>query len=189
MARLARNETVAALWHIWARGVEKRLIFHDDEDRLVYLRLLAGVVQKFRWHCLAYCLMPNHVHLVIETTEPNLGRGMHSLHGLYAQYFNDRWNRVGHLFQSRFGSREVHDECGLAVVLAYLAVNPVVAGLCGHPEDFEWSSFRTATNGEVGACVDIERLAAHLAPFGTLPESYGAFVEARLLNRELPSPA
>jgi REP element-mobilizing transposase RayT len=99
MARLPRNETEAGIHHVYARGVERRVIFVDDEDRRRYLRMFRGVAEKFRWHCLGFCLMPNHVHLLIETTEPNLGRGMHSLHGLYAQTFNERFARVGHLFQ------------------------------------------------------------------------------------------
>src|SRR5689334_15226266 len=116
MARQPRNETEAGIHHVYARGVERRLIFGDDDDRRLYLRLLQGVAAKFRWRLLGYCLMPNHVHLLIETREPNLGRGMHSLHGVYAQTFNERWDRVGHLFQSRFGSRWVTDEVQLARV-------------------------------------------------------------------------
>jgi putative transposase len=189
MARRARNETEPGLFHVYARGVERRTIFGDDDDRRLYLSLLEGVVDKFRWHCLAYCLMPNHVHLLIETTEPNLGRGMHMLHGLYAQAFNQRWARVGHLFQDRFGSRVVHDEVQLAVVLAYVAVNPVAAGLCADPADWPWSSHRALVAGTWERVVDVARLAEHLAPFGELQASYRTFVETRLLSRGLPLPA
>jgi len=84
--------------------------------------------------------MPNHVHLLIATREPNLGRGMHLLHGLYAQLFNTKYGRVGHLFQNRFGSRIVHDELQLAKVADYIAENPVAAGLCASREDWPWSS-------------------------------------------------
>jgi putative transposase len=165
---------------VFARGVERRLIFLDDEDRQRYLRLLRGVVRHFRWHCLAYCLMPNHVHLLIETTTPNLGRGMHSLHGVYAQTFNERWTRVGHLFQSRFGSRAVRDELGLMRVLPYITVNPVAAGLCGTPDEWEWSSHRALTDGVVGEIVDLDRLGAHIAPNGGLGPVYASLVDARL---------
>jgi putative transposase len=189
VARQARNETEAGLSHVYARGVERRLIFGDDDDRRLYLSLLTGVARRFRWHVLAYCLMPNHVHLLIETTEPNLGRGMHMLHGVYAQAFNKRWTRVGHLFQSRFGSRIVHDEVQLAVVLAYIAVNPVAAGLCADPVDWAWSSHRALVAGDAATVVDVGRLAQHLAPFGELQASYRTFVETRLLNRGLPLPA
>ena len=83
--------------------------------------------------------MKNHVHLVIQTRKPNLGRGMKMLHGLYAQLFNLKYGRVGHLFQSRFGSRAVRDELQLAHVKDYVLENPVKAGLCAAREDWPWS--------------------------------------------------
>lgn len=124
---------------MFARGVEKRAIFLDDEDRREYLRLLRAVVHQFGWECRAYCLMKNHVHLVIQTRRPNLGRGLHMLHGLYAQLFNLKYGRVGHLFQNRFGSRAVRDELQLANVTEYVLDNPVKAGLCATREEWEWS--------------------------------------------------
>ncbi|HEX6714494.1 MAG TPA: transposase [Thermoleophilaceae bacterium] len=139
MARLPRNETEAGVHHVYARGVEKRSIFLDDEDRREYVRLLHAVVHQFRWHCRAYCLMNNHVHLVIQTREPNLGRGIHMLHGLYAQIFNLKYGRVGHLFQGRFGSRRVRDELQLARATEYVLDNPVKAGLCTSRDEWAWS--------------------------------------------------
>src|SRR4051812_42112904 len=181
MARLARNETHAGINHVFARGVERRLIFLDDEDRDLYLRLLRGVVEFFRWHCLAYCLMPNHMHLLIETTAPNLGRGMHALHGIYAQTFNERWTRVGHLFQSRFGSRAVQDDLALMRVLPYIVVNPVAAGLCLDPADWVWSSHGDTVDGIASRIVDLDRLSAHLVSEPRqLSELYTDLVEARL---------
>jgi REP element-mobilizing transposase RayT len=165
------------------------LIFLDDDDRRFYLALLAGVADRFGWHVLGYCLMPNHVHLVVETREPNLGRGMHALHTVYAQHFNERWDRVGHLFQSRFGSRELRDEHALAVVLGYVVVNPVAAGLCAAPEDWLWSSHTAAIAGTAHSLVDLRRMDARLAPLGPSRQIYRAFVEARLLSRGLPAPA
>ena len=139
MARRPRNETEPGVHHVYARGVEKRVIFLDDDDRRLYLALLRGVVDSFDWACHAYCLMTNHVHLLIQTFEPNLGRGMHALHGLYARLFNERYERVGHLFQNRFGSRQVHDEVQLARVAAYIFENPVAAGLCATPDEWAWT--------------------------------------------------
>jgi putative transposase len=187
MARLPRNEIAPGIWHVFARGVERRLIFLDDEDRRRYLRFLHGVVEQFGWHCLAYCLMPNHIHLLIETTEPNLGRGMHSLHGAYAQTFNQRWTRVGHLFQSRFGSRAVHDDLGLMRVLPYIVANPVAAGLCAEPDDWAWSSHRVTAEGIASPIVDLNRLSAHIAPDRELGPIYNALVAARLTG-VLPEP-
>jgi REP element-mobilizing transposase RayT len=190
MARLPRNEVEAGVHHVFARGVEKRLIFLDDDDRRLYLRILVGVVERFGWRCLAYCLMPNHVHLLIETREPNLGRGMHLLHGLYAQSFNTRWTRVGHLFQGRFGSRLVHDEVQMATVAAYIAVNPVAAGLCAQPREWPWGSHAAMVRGNTSShpLLDLDRLRAHLAPLGEGARVYAGFVQARL-SGELPAPS
>lgn len=189
VARQPRNEIEAGIHHVWARGVERRLIFGDDDDRRLYLRLLRGVVRKLRWRVLAYCLMPNHVHLCVETPVPNLGRGMHRIHGQYAQEFNRRYARVGHLFQSRFGSRIVHDELALARVVAYIAANPVAADLCHAPEEWDWSSHRAILDGGIDPLLDLARLRAHLAPLGDLRRTHAALVEARLVSDGRRGPA
>ena len=99
MPRRPRDEEAGAIHHVYARGIEKRLIYQDDRDRGAYLTLLGAVVDEHAWLPLAYCLMDNHVHLVVETPEPNLGVGMRTLHGGYATTFNARHARDGHLFQ------------------------------------------------------------------------------------------
>src|SRR3712207_2241831 len=106
MARKHRLN-VAGTHHVYARGNEGRVIFRDDADRSAYLRLLGAVVVRRRWSCLAYCLMDNHVHLLVEIPEPDLAEGMRQLHGDYARGFNDRHARSGHLFQGRYGSKLV----------------------------------------------------------------------------------
>src|SRR5439155_27203426 len=102
MPRKPRREEAGAVHHVYARGVNRRVIFVDDSDRERYLELLGYVVGEWRWECFAYCLMPNHVHLLVRTLEPNLGLGMQRIHSLYAQGFNERHGRIGHLFQDRY---------------------------------------------------------------------------------------
>ena len=177
--RTARNEIEAGPLHAWARGVEKRWIFGDDEDRQLYLRLLLGTARQLKWHVLAYCLMGNHVHLLVETTEPNFGRGIQFVHGRYAQIFNIKYGRVGHLFQERYGSRPVQDETQLANVFAYIAANPVAASLCKRPEEWQWSSYAATLRAEGHPLVDIPRLNRWLAPLG---KSCSEIVEERLLS-------
>src|SRR5215207_1121344 len=104
MPRKPREDVPGAVHHVTARGNRKQEIFLDADDRATYLFLLGEVVMLRRWLCLAYCLMDNHVHLLIETPEGGLGRGMQTLHGLYAETFNKRHGRSGHLFQGRYGS-------------------------------------------------------------------------------------
>src|SRR6266496_6859983 len=102
MARPLRLDHAGAVWHVTSRGNERREIFRDDEDRERFLRILARVVEEFRWRVHAYVLMGNHFHLLIETPEPTLSRGMQHLNGAYTQSFNRRHRRVGHLLQGRF---------------------------------------------------------------------------------------
>ena len=110
MARKPRVELAGGVHHVFARGNCRQLIYLNDADRGAYLDLLACVVVRKRWHCLAFCLMDNHVHLLIETPLPNLGAGMQWLHGRFAQGFNRRHRRTGHVFEGRFGSVLVKNE-------------------------------------------------------------------------------
>jgi putative transposase len=134
-----RNEIAGATYHVIARGVDRRRIFVDEQDWLAYLRLLAMVVERQGWHLLCYCLMPNHVHLLIETPTTNLGNGMQLLHGQYARAFNARHKRKGHLFETRYLSPLV-DGRGLARTAAYIVANPVAAGLCRDAAGWRWGS-------------------------------------------------
>lgn len=128
-------------YHVTSRGNRRQSIYHDDDDRRLFLVLRDQVVRRCRWRMLAYCLMTNHFHLLIETPAPNLSAGMHRLNGDYAKYFNARHSVDGHLFDRRFGSRLIETEEHLADTLRYIAFNPVEAGLCAHPREWRWSSF------------------------------------------------
>ena len=97
MARPLRLDHAGGVWHVTSRGNERREIFREDEDRERFLRTLAEVVRRFRWRVHAYVLMGNHYHLLLETPEPTLSRGMRHLNGIYTQRFNRRHGRVGHL--------------------------------------------------------------------------------------------
>jgi REP element-mobilizing transposase RayT len=89
------------VYHVTARGARQEAIYEDDEDRRRFLDLLGNSIAEWNWNCYAYCLMSNHYHLVIETSEENLGKGMRQGNGVYTQYSNRRHKRVGHLFQGQ----------------------------------------------------------------------------------------
>jgi REP element-mobilizing transposase RayT len=97
MARPLRIEFPDAIHHVTSRGNERRDIFRDDVDRLLFLELLGQAVKRFGWSLTAWVLMTNHFHLVLQTPEPNLSRGMHWLNGKYSAWFNRRHQRCGHL--------------------------------------------------------------------------------------------
>jgi putative transposase len=148
MARPLRLEYPGALWHITARGTNGCAIFHDDEDRLHFLALLEEVVGHCNWDLHAWTLMDNHFHLLVETPEPTLSKGMHRLNQNHAQRFNWRHERRGHLFGERFHSKLVEKESYLLQCARYVVLNPVRAGMVERPEQYRWSSYRAMAGYE-----------------------------------------
>ncbi|MCC6543659.1 MAG: transposase [Nitrospirae bacterium] len=146
MARPLRIEYCSALYHVTSRGNERKPIFWDNEDRLIFLDLLTKVNEKYNWLCHAYCLMNNHYHIIIETPEGNLSRGMRQLNGVYTQLFNKKYKRVGHIFQGRYNAVLLQKENHLLETYRYVVLNPVRADLVKRPEEWKWSSYR-ATAG------------------------------------------
>jgi putative transposase len=170
VARRPRVELVGGVQHVFARGNGRQEIYLDDVDRHAYLSMLGRVVTKKQWRCLAFCLMDNHVHLLIETPTPNLGAGMQSLHGVFAQQFNARHGRSGHLFQGRYGSVLMRSDGQVWTAAAYIARNPVVAGLCVRPADWPWSSHRAIVGGVAMPWLDHERLLSYYDALGGEPQ-------------------
>ena len=155
--------------HVYGRGNERARIFFDDRDRTTYLRILGRVIGRQGWRCLAYCLMDNHVHLLIETPRANLGAGMQRLHGLYGQRYNERYRRLGHVFQGRYGSVRVKDDPQLFATVAYIVRNPVEAGLCGQPEGWPWSSHAATLAGRSPEWLDVDGLLGYFTALGGEP--------------------
>ncbi|TLS77970.1 transposase [Mariprofundus erugo] len=142
MSRPLRIEYPGALYHLTARGNRQDEIFLGDEDRSVFLTLLGEEVEQQQWLCYAYCLMDNHYHLLVETPEANLVKGMRRLNGRYTQRFNLRHGRVGHVFQGRYKSIVVDKGTYLLELSRYIPLNPVRAGMVKAPADYVWSSYR-----------------------------------------------
>jgi REP element-mobilizing transposase RayT len=139
MARPLRIEYPGAVYHITSRGNAYQDVFLDDADRERFLEVLKQTVDRFNWLCHAYCLMMNHYHLLIETVDPTLSRGMRQLNGVYTQAFNRRHERVGHLFQGRYKAILVEKETYLLELSRYIVLNPVRAKMVKKPEEWEWS--------------------------------------------------
>lgn len=139
MTRLARSLLPDGTYHAMARGVAETPIYRDDDDRLLFLRYLADVVARFGWDVSVLCLMGTHYHLVLTSTREALSGGMQRLNGRYADAYNARYDRAGHLFGDRFACRVVEDEAYLERLCAYVRENPVRAGLCAHADDWPWS--------------------------------------------------
>ena len=154
-----------------------------DEDTLTRLwnETLTEMIARFGWYVLAYCQMGNHYHVLVETPQPNLSRGMRQLNGVYAQSFNRRHGRIGHVFQARFHA--TLDERGehLLAVSSYVPLNPVRAGLCHEPADWRWSSYRPTIGLEPPGSLAVDRLLAYFADSREAArERYRVHVEERV---------
>ncbi len=142
VARPLRIEFSGALYHVTARGDRREPIYEDDEDRKAFLQMLAEVVGRFHWIRHAYCLMTNHYHLMVETPDANLSKGMRQLNGVFTQASNRRHHRSGHLFQDRFKAILVDRDAYLLELTRYVVLNPVRAAMVKTPGEWSWSSYR-----------------------------------------------
>lgn len=147
MARPLRIQFPHAVYHVTARGNERKAIVQDDDDRVRFIQTVAAMVEQYQVLCHAWVLMDNHYHLLIETPQANLSRAIRHLNGVYTQAYNRRHHRVGHLFQGRFTAILVEKEAYLLELCRYVVLNPVRAGIVKHPKEWSWSSYR-ATAGE-----------------------------------------
>lgn len=153
-----------AIHHVTARSNSGADIFRTDRDAAVFLSVFGLAVADQGWLCSAYCLMPTHYHLLLETPQPTLSVGMHWLNATYARLFNAAHDRRGHVFQKRFHSEVVSRDSHLLEAIRYILLNPVRAGLVDEPEGWAWSSYRpTAGLSRAPTWLASERA---LGPFG-----------------------
>ena len=141
MARPLRLEYAGAIYHVTSRGDRREAIYDDDIDRSEWLETLSGVCARYHWRVHAYCLMDNHYHLVVETPEGNLSKGMRQLNGVYTQYYNRRHHHTGHLFQGRYKAILVDKETYLLELTRYVVLNPIRAKMVKNMNDWPWSSY------------------------------------------------
>ena len=187
MSRPLRIEYDGALYHLTTRGNERRPIFKDDGDRQLFLTTLAQVTERFHWICHAYCLMSNHYHLVVETPDGNLSKGMRQLNGVYTQAYNRRHHRIGHLFQGRFKGILIQKDSHYLEVCRYVVLNPVRAKAVKHPRQWPWSSYR-ATGGQTPPprCLTVDEVLSHFGQRrGLAQEKYREYRAIRVRSLHL----
>jgi putative transposase len=149
MSRIARVVGAGYFHHIVQRGNNKQTIFFDDADKQIYLELLKKYSKECECHVYAYCLMNNHVHLLlIPQQENSLAKAMQKLSLRYTQIFNEKYDKSGRLWECRFHSALVDKDEYLLTVCRYIERNPVRANMVNHPKQYKWSSYRINAEGE-----------------------------------------
>jgi REP element-mobilizing transposase RayT len=186
MGRKPRNAYAGGYYHVHARGNNKVPLYLDRLDCNVFLQMAGRSQEKYEWVILDWCLMTNHFHVVLRIPKNGLAQGMSELIGSYARWSNGRYGRCDHLFGRRYASNEITTDAYLLEACRYVVLNPVRAGLCEHPQQWEWSSYRASARlARPRGFHARDVLAAMFADmFGTSPAKghleYRRFVEARL---------
>ena len=173
------------MYHVLTRGNRRQPIFVSKGDAPSFLWLLAQVVRRLGWRCHDYCLMPNHYHAVIETPNADLAVGMQRLNGVYAKWFNLHHGLEGHLFERRYRAIVIESDGQLLATSRYVVLNAVKAGLCEHPAEWPWSSYR-ATAGIESApeFLTCDWMLSLFGPdLGQARAAYRAFI-----NGDMPEP-
>jgi REP element-mobilizing transposase RayT len=142
MPRQMRKLSQSKIYHVMIRGNEKKDIFLDDEDRERFLHTIREKNKEKKWHIYAYCLMGNHVHLLINEGTDTISGIMQRINISYAYYFNKKYKRVGHLLQDRYRSENIEDDSYLIAAMRYIHNNPVKSGMVERALQYRWSSLR-----------------------------------------------
>jgi REP-associated tyrosine transposase len=150
MARQARGDVPAGTYHVTLRSAGPVPMFVDDVDRHDFCARVGRTISRFSWVCRAFCLMTTHYHLLLDVGANTVQRGMHQLNGPYAQAFNKRHGRSGHLRGDRYRIEPVESDIHMLRAYRYIVRNPVRAGLCNSPADWKWSNYRGSTGLERG---------------------------------------
>lgn len=146
MPRAARARSASGIYHVMVRGIRGENIFLDNTDLKAYLKTLTRVKDDCGIVVYGYCLMDNHVHILLGEGQESLGASMRRIGVSYAVGFNNKYGRTGYLFQNRFRSEPVEDDAYFMTVLRYIHQNPVKAGLCQQCGAYPWSSYRAYAN-------------------------------------------
>jgi len=162
LSRKTRVWFPGAMYHITSRGNRRSAIFFDDGDRKKYLDLLEETRERYPFLLHSYCLMDNHIHLLLETLTTPPGDIMKMLHSLYAIYFNKRHDLNGHVFQDRYKASLIDSPKYFLEASRYIHLNPLRAGLVEHPMDYKWSSFPAFVTSAKDPHVITEKILSHV---------------------------
>ena len=181
MARRPRVEIEGGLYHVIVRGNDRQDIFHSREDQMKFISLIEKAKQNLGFYVYAYCLMTNHLHLLIERRSETVGRIMQRVLTGYSQYYNKRYHKVGHLFQGRHKSILCQSDPYLAKLVRYIHLNPVRANMVPTPDEYEFSSHRAYLGTEPYGVIDVDPVLRRFGPHKRKAhERYAAFMAAAM---------
>ncbi len=141
MPRSARKKSSSGIYHIVLRGINKQRIFEDDEDNRIFLEKLKTYKETSGYEVHAYCLMSNHIHLLMKEGNESLGTTFRRIGASYVYWYNWKYSRFGHLFQDRYKSEAVETDDYFLTVMRYIHQNPIKAGIVKEIQDYPWSSY------------------------------------------------
>ncbi|WP_078429801.1 REP-associated tyrosine transposase [Alkalihalobacterium alkalinitrilicum] len=177
MARKPRVWFPGAVFHITSRGNRRASIFYEPDDRLMYLSILEETRKFFPFHLHAYCLMTNHIHLLLETIDNPTKDIIKKLHSLYAIYFNKRYKTSGHLFQGRYHAELIRDDPHFLEVSRYIHLNPVAAKMVTRPDSYRWSSYAAYNSSRSNPHIKTERILSYFPH--PQKQNYQKFIESK----------
>ena len=159
MPRFPRNYLKTSFFHVISQGINKNFIFDDSIDIKFYIKDMYEIKDKYNVKIIAYCIMNNHVHMLLETAGvENLSKYMHCLNTRFGQYYNKKYKRVGYVFRDRYKAEGIYSEKQLYNCIKYIYDNPVKAEICKKPEEYEFSNYKKIDfiDDEEYAFIDVE---------------------------------
>lgn len=186
MSNKKRNWYPETVMHITARGNRRNDIFRDLEDFQVYAAFMVEAMEHFqeKFKILSYCLMDNHVHILVKTEDMHIGNLISRIHSIYTRFFNNKYNYLGHLFQDRYYTELVEDDAQLLSTSRYIHLNPVKANMVENPQDYEWSSYSMYIGLKEEKIIESERILSYFKRENAR-ESYRCFVESAMKKNEI----
>ncbi|MEY8764388.1 transposase [Clostridium sp. MT-113] len=181
MTSRARKWYPNSVYHVTARGNRKSNIFKEEEDFRTYLTILEDAIEYFngQYEIMCYCLMDNHVHILLKTKIKHIKYFISRLNSIYAKFFNNKYNYLGHLYQKRYFSELIRSDLQMLETSRYIHLNPIKANMVKKPDEYKWSSYSMYIGKEKERLINSQKILAYFKK-DNQRELYRKFVESRV---------
>ncbi|WP_418627215.1 REP-associated tyrosine transposase [Anaerosinus sp.] len=157
MPRQQRDRSNTGYYHIMIRGNDKKDIFIDEQDKIYFIEILKTKKEENKYGLIAFCIMDNHAHLILQEKEEDIANIMKRINISYVFYFNKKYKRIGHLFQDRYKSEKIEEDSYLLMATRYIHQNPVKAGIVNKAEQYKWSSYKAYIGKDEESAKEIDK--------------------------------